>query len=46
MEDVSKVMGDQMCILGGICDFMYVCWVTAEGGDRRSMGLSFNRDLF
>ena len=46
MEDVSKVIGDQVCMLGGIRDYMYMCWVIAEGGDRASMGLSFNGDLF
>lgn len=46
MEDVSKVIGDQVCMLGDIRDYMYMCWVMAEGRDRASMGLSFNGDLF
>ena len=46
MEYVSKVIGDQVCMLGDIRDYMYMCWVMAEGRDRASMGLSFNGDLF
>ena len=45
MENVSKVIGDQVCMLGDIRDYMYMCWVMAEVRDRASMGLSFNGDL-
>ena len=46
MEYVSKDIGDLVCMIGDIRDYMYMCWVMAEGRDRASMGLSFNGDLF